>query len=383
VSERAPGPPSPSRLRRVRAFACGFVAFLGYPAAELAGLGLPGPVAVAAAAGLVAFGGLFVWVIWHNVPRPRTAATPYALAAMAALAVALQFALRGTWLITASFYLVTLAVLVLPPRRWPLALAAFWAGHVALAVGVLGRPFGAAALTGAGIALYGAACASLHGLMWLATRLRAARAELARAAITAERLRIARDLHDTLGRRLTEVVLRSELAARLVDREPERAAAEMREVGRGARELLAEVRATVSGYREADLDSELATAREIARAAGITLTVSLPPDPPPPSVAAVAAWVVREGVTNVLRHSVARACAVTVAEEDGGGPGGGRGYTVTVADDGPALGGRPVAEPGAGLTGLTERLAAAGGELSIEVDKEWFMLRARIPEVAA
>jgi len=364
--------------RRIQLLSCCFVAFLGYPAAELASLGLPGPAAIAAAAGLAAFGALFVWATWHNVPRPHTLATPYALAAMVLTAVAVQLVLRETWLLTASFYLATLAILALPPRGWPAALAGLLAGHVALAVLVLHRPLATAALTGAGITLYGAALAALYGTARLAARIRATRAELARSAILAERLRIARDLHDMLGRRLTEVVLRSELSARIVAGEPDRAAAEMREVGRSAREILAEVRATVSGYREIDLDSELATAREITRAAAVDLTVHLPDGPPPPAVAALAAWVVREGVTNTLRHSMARTCVVTIA-----GPGADSGYTVTVADDGPALGGRPEIDPGAGLTGLRERLAAAGGGLSAEADAEWFTLRARIPERAA
>ncbi|MEV5409933.1 histidine kinase [Thermopolyspora sp. NPDC052614] len=422
--------------RQVRILSCGFVGFLGFPAAELAGLGLTWPVTVAAAAGLVVFGALFIRVIWHNLDRPHTAATPYALAALAATAVALQFALRETWLITASFYLVTLVALVLPRRGWAPALAGFWIGHVALAVLVLQQPFGAAALRGGGIMLYGAAVGATYWLIQVAHELRAARAELARAAISAERLRIARDLHDVLGQRLTEVVLKSEVSARLVAASPERAAAEMRQVSRSARAILAEVRATVSGYREVTLDSELATAREIATAAGVELTVRLPPDPPPPAVATAAAWVVREGVTNVLRHSLARVCRVTVAEggaEEGVGErdeethaaadghvptaagrvhtAAGRVYTVTVADDGPARGTRPSTgsipasdpgsltgpitgtgsgpdpeareAPGTGLTGLSERLSALGGDLSVEVDKEWFMLRARIPEGVA
>ncbi|MFD0663499.1 sensor histidine kinase [Thermocatellispora tengchongensis] len=215
----------------------------------------------------------------------------------------------------------------------------------------------------------------------MAAELRAARAELARAAISAERLRIARDLHDVLGQRLTEVVLKAELSARLAAASPERAADEMREVSRSAREILGEVRATVSGYREASLGSEIATARETARAAGIELTVNLPGSPPPPEVDRAAAWVVREGVTNVLRHSMARSCTISVGEEAALGCA--RAYVVTVADDGPAHGSRPRAEPGTGLTGLSERLAALGGDLSVSAEEESFMLRARIPERAA
>ena len=452
--------------RRVQVLSSGFVGFLGFPAAELVRLGPPWPAAVAAAAGLVVFGGLFVWVVWHNAPRPHSAATPYALAGMVVTAVALQFALRETWLLTASFYLVTLLILVLPRRAWVPALAGFWAWHAALAVLVLDRPFGSAALVGGGVTLYGAALGVGYWVFEVGGELRAARAELARAAIASERLRIARDLHDVLGQRLTEVVLKSEVSARLAAAEPERAAAEMREVSRTARAILAEVRATVSGYREVDLDSEIATAREITAAAGVELTVRLPPEPPPPAVAAVAAWVVREGVTNTLRHSMARTCVIVIAvapatraagrttaeyvgelagrssraaeppepsaraagtiaaganaaganaaganaagvnvagvnaagepvgatvtvltgeaagESARDGAGGGRVFTVIVADDGPARGPRRRVEPGTGLTGLAERLAAVGGTLSVEVEKEWFMLGARIPEGA-
>jgi two-component system sensor histidine kinase DesK len=358
--------------RYIQLLSCGFVAFLVAPAVELAGLDLAAPVAGLAWAGLAAVGALFVRVVWQHVPSPQSNRTPWAFAALAVLAAALQTVLGPTWLQTASYAGMSLVLLSLPRRWWPPTFLVIFAGDVAAGLLRLDRPIGDVLITAAAVQAFGVLVGGFYWIAGMSAELRAARAELARTAIAGERLRIARDLHDVLGQRLTEVVLRAELSARLAGRDPEAAAAEMVAVGTVAREILDEVRATVSGYRDVSLVSELATAREVTRAAGVELTVELPDQLPESEATAALAWVVREGITNVLRHTKARTCTVTIRSGDA--------LVVTVCDDGTAARG-PV-QLGTGLTGLAERITAAGGHLEID-DAEPFTLRATVPIGAA
>ncbi len=149
--------------------------------------------------------------------------------------------------------------------------------------------------------------------------LRATQDELTRLAIASERLRISRDLHDLLGHRLSLVTLKSELARRVLATDPERAAREMAEVEAAARLMLQEVREAVSRYRTPRLVDELAAAAEVLSAAGIELARegdAVPVDLPP-LLDEVMAWTVREGVTNVIRHSGAAACTIRVRRDAG------------------------------------------------------------------
>ena len=134
-----------------------------------------------------------------------------------------------------------------------------------------------------------------------------ARAELARAAVAQERERFARDLHDLLGHSLSVIALKAELAGRLLPGAPNSAAAEMGEVEQVARQALSEVRDAVSGYRQPTLEGELAGARMALSAAGIEAEMTSREATLAPDVEAVLAWAVREGATNVIRHSRRRA----------------------------------------------------------------------------
>ena len=134
-----------------------------------------------------------------------------------------------------------------------------------------------------------------------------ARAELALTAVTAERERFARDLHDLLGHSLSVIAIKAELAGRLLELDPERAAAEVGDVEQVARQSLREVRQAVSGYRQPTLEGELEGARVALSAAGIEAEFERAPVTLDPEVEAVLAWAVREGATNVIRHSGARA----------------------------------------------------------------------------
>ena len=155
--------------------------------------------------------------------------------------------------------------------------------------------------------------------------------EKEKLAADAERERIARDLHDLLGHTLSVIVLKSELASKLADKNPARAIAEIREVERISREALSEVRAAVQGYRGSGLSAELARSKVALDAAGVRLVLERPPLALPPATEAGISMVLREAVTNVVRHARAQHCTVVIEQR-------GDGYWLEVKDDG--VGGR-------------------------------------------
>jgi two-component system sensor histidine kinase DesK len=223
--------------------------------------------------------------------------------------------------------------------------------------------------------------------------LKETRAELARMAVAEERLRISRDLHDLLGHSLSVIALKSELAGRMIETDPQRAAKEIAELEAVARRSLAEVRQAVTGYRQPSLAAELAAARRMLASAGIDCRVDAPGSYDlPPEVDALLAWTVREGSTNIVRHSGARRAGITVTvtgtsasaelTDDGAGPPGGRST--------PAAGGRPgttgtpaagaAGTPGSGLAGLAERAGRLGGTLLAGAGRNsGFRVRVAVP----
>jgi two-component system, NarL family, sensor histidine kinase DesK len=186
------------------------------------------------------------------------------------------------------------------------------------------------------------------GLVQANMQLSTARSEVARLAAEGERSRIARDLHDLLGHSLTTITIKAGLARRLSATDPQRAAVEITEVEDIARRSLVDVRAAVSGYREVSLAGELATAGEVLRAAGIEASLPRSVEHVDEQRQALFGWVVREGVTNVVRHARATTCTISVGHD-----------WVEVADDGRSS----AADAGNGLTGLGERVAAVGGHV--------------------
>jgi two-component system sensor histidine kinase DesK len=233
-------------------------------------------------------------------------------------------------------------------------------------------------------------------------KLRRTRAELARAAVAEERLRIARDLHDLLGHSLSLITLKAQLAGRVIGSDPDRAAAEIGELEAVARQSLSDVREAVAGFRQPDLAGELAAARQLLDAAGIASDISSAgAEHLTQQVDAALAWAVREGATNVVRHSRATRVAirvtaresVAVAEISDNGPAGpdanGAGPAPAAASGaglapGPAgrvLAHRPrSAFTGSGLAGLAERVRNLGGELAAGVvEPQGFLLRVVVP----
>ena len=196
-------------------------------------------------------------------------------------------------------------------------------------------------------------------------QLKATRQELARSAVAQERLRFSRDLHDLLGHTLSVVVVKAEAARRLAPRDLDSALTQVADIESVGRQALTEIREAVTGYREGSLSTELDRARSALTASDIEVVVHESGPPLPPQTEALLGWVVREGVTNVVRHSGATLATIELRTADGHAR-----LTITDNGRGPAaappgpLGTALRTRAGTGLRGLTERLATAGGSLA-------------------
>jgi two-component system sensor histidine kinase DesK len=275
------------------------------------------------------------WVLYAVLAGLFVAELPFAHATAFVMAVLMTIPTVGR-LGTRSVPVIValaLAALLVPVAipAWHVGLAASWDDVTPVAIPIL------ALMT----FVVNRALISSHALA-------EARADFACLAAENERFRIARDLHDLLGHSLTTITVKAGLAARLGASEHHRAATEMAEVEQLTRQALAEVRAAVASYREVTLAGELATGRQLLRAAGISADFPRAVDDVDPKYRELFGWVVREGLTNVVRHSRATACAVRLSAS-----------AIEIADNG--VGG--TAPAGNGLTGLRERVTAAGGSI--------------------
>jgi two-component system sensor histidine kinase DesK len=301
-----------------------------------------------------------------------------------------------------------------------------------------GLGYGNTIVAGAVVALGNLLAHSAERRNVLMYRLKETRAELARAAVAEERLRISRDLHDLLGHSLSLITLKAELAGRVIGTDPERAAREIAELETVARRSLTEVRQAVTSYRQPTLAAELVSSRRMLAAAGTECRIRVPNAYSlPPAVDALLAWTVREGATNIVRHAAAKHAEIVIEltdttasaclSDDGAGPGQGRlpgvargagpvtaasgavpgaGAGVPVGAGVPAEGTERTGEepglaapvsgsglaapvpgsglaapvPGSGLAGLAERAARLGGTLSAGAGgRGGFWLRVSVP----
>ncbi|MCH6167459.1 sensor histidine kinase [Pseudonocardia alaniniphila] len=347
--------------------------FFGYPIYDLVVGEHSTGVIVAAATGLGVFVTLYLPTVltgpfrspWEPDPTPR-------VVACALVGVAMALSMGSTWatllIYTAQVTgaairrpravvaVVLVAVLAGASQWWSAAglLVVAWEAGYAVVVGFYAMAFG-----------------------WVADTFREldrARSELARLAVAEERLRFARDLHDLLGHSLSVIALKSELATRLLDRDLGRVGAEVRDIEAVSREALAEVRAAVSGYRgSVDLAAELRSARSALAAAGVAAEIDEPGPPLPPDVDALLAWTVREGTTNIVRHSGAGRASIRLRTDDGGAE-------VELLDDGSGSQCDDAAPEGNGLHGLAERITAASGALEAgTAPGGGFRLAVRVP----
>jgi two-component system sensor histidine kinase DesK len=306
--------------------------------------------------GAALFAGVFLWMMWMQDPLWSALAEPSevrkrraTIAFLAVLALALNLALGSEWRVL-FFHVNVAAGIMLLTRDAYVAIAGLAATTLAL-----GFVFGMAwlALPTAAIGLW--ATAFVRQVAAVA-ELRSAREELARLAVSEERLRFARDLHDLLGHSLSLITLKSELAGRLLPAAPEKAAAEVHDIEDVARQALSEVREAVAGYRRPTLTEELEGAAEMLEAAGIVCRIENEGGALPSAVDAVLAWAVREGTTNVIRHSSAKHCRIVLARK------GGEIYA-EITDDGGGHRKESEEDSGSGLSGLAERVATFDGRV--------------------
>jgi len=328
----------------------------------------PAPVRLlVAVVALVFFATSYTWLMWPHPAssgarvraQSHTSLILFAILVALVLALSLVYGLAFLWLfigvsaiagillpVRSAFLVVTILILL------PLIISVGTSGGVARVDWLQLIPL-MLLVRGLGLDMIG-----LVRLSGAIRELHAAREELARLAVVEERLRLARDLHDLLGHSLSLVTLKSELAGRLVEKEPARAAQEIHEVELAARRTLREVREAVAGYRQPRLLSELDGARQLLQAAGIECSVEQAVGELPPSTDAVLAWVVREGVTNVIRHSRARHCLIRLTRENGT-------IDAEVINDGDLRQEQDAAwrRAGSGLSGLIERITVLGGRI--------------------
>ncbi|GAA2312213.1 sensor histidine kinase [Streptomyces kunmingensis] len=322
--------------------------------------------------GLLTFNSLYVYVVFrafHKEAR-NAASTRVALGLMTLLTCALVGGFGGSWL--AFFPLLGLAAGAI--LRGPY-LGRFALGLSALAGVVAGLKEGWDAV---GV-VYGTflsmmVTAAILSLSEAVRELRAAREELARQAVEKERLRFSRDLHDLLGHTLSVIVVKSEAARRLAPRSMDAALEQVSDIEAVGRQALTEIREAVTGYREGSLATELDRARSALDAAGIEPVVRQSGPPLSAQTEALLGWVVREAVTNAVRHSSATTCTISVE-------GAAETVVLRVTDDG--VGAAAVTDRtvgGTGIKGLTERLATAGGSLEAGPGaRGGFVVRAELP----
>ncbi|RCG26831.1 sensor histidine kinase [Sphaerisporangium album] len=319
--------------------------------------------------GLVAAGVLYVWSVRLGFTAPRRAEKG-PLPALGALTLVLALTLEGAWYTLFLLLAIACGVVVKPLSRvWPV-LAALTVTACAVAFAEDGDLAGTLSL-GWGTFTAGLVPAIILQLFQVIGQLKRTREELARIAVAEERLRFSRDLHDLLGHTLSVMVVKAEAVRRVLPAGVEAAAQQAADIEKIGRDALTEVRTAVTGYRGRGLAAELDSARTVLGDAGVRLTTRMPVADLAPEADALLGWAVREGVTNLIRHSGARACEIDLGV-------GREGTVLEIRDDG--KGGAALAGSGHGLRGLRERVTATGGLLDVaDLPAGGFRLRVTMP----
>ncbi|WP_250029992.1 sensor histidine kinase [Paractinoplanes maris] len=329
--------------------------------------------ALPAASGLIVFVLLYLTLVAVPVAavpvRPALHHAGLVLLALLGIGLATAYAAESDgWLTTLLYVCSAGAIGLTRPAR-----AFAWAGGSVAAVLLIGAahrlPAGDILPTALITALAGASAIAFLHFVRLVEELRRTQRELARTVVERERLRFAQDLHDLLGHTLSLIVVKAEVVRRLTVIDPQRAAAEAADIEGIGRTALTEVREAVTGYRGHDFSRELTNARTVLADVGIDVTVTENGHPLGAQADDTFRWVLREAVTNLLRHSQATRCAITVSTDTSRSE-------LIISDNG--VGGEP--RPGTGLRGLTERLEQTGGTLQLgAAPGGGLQLTARIP----
>ncbi|MEU8298852.1 sensor histidine kinase [Micromonospora sp. NPDC048909] len=269
------------------------------------------------------------------------------------------------------FPLLAIAAAVAVRQRGALGMIASLTISGAVAAGLESGSLDVALFLGFSTFFAGVGTYLVQYLVGVVGELTRTREQLARVAVSEERLRFSRDLHDLLGHTLSVVVIKAEAIRRLLGRDPEAATEHARNIETIGRQALTEVREAVTGYRSVRLREELANASTALSAADIRVAVTPPVVELDAQVDSLLGWVVREGATNVLRHAGATSCHITVTSD-------GEHASVEVVDDGRGR----AATDGSGLRGLRERVEDLGGELTATATPSGFRLAASVPAQA-
>ncbi|MFD5702717.1 sensor histidine kinase [Streptomyces lasiicapitis] len=398
-------PPTDRRAARVKLAWIGiWLVFMAAPVKDLVDGGRSAVATVLGSLGLAAFIACYLILVFRYTTRVLVWHWVYVtFGGLVALAAALSTGMDAAWL-GLWVYVAVSAGAVLPMRQALWVIPSVTA--LMVAIGVYAQGMGVADMvTGLGVMtfLVGFAMTGVRHLIRTTVQLRQARATVAQLAANEERLRLARDLHDLLGHSLSLITLKSELAGRMLPAHPDKAAQQVADIEQVSRQALVDVREAVTGYRRLTLSGQLAGARTALTAAGIEADVPLEVPAGESGVGeagatdkqrvadeereAALAWSLREAVTNVVRHSGAHRCTVTLTRRQTlAGPV----LELVVEDDGVGL--APGSGHGNGLTGLTERLEAVGGALDVTSgsgtgrgargqggDRPGFRLVARVP----
>jgi two-component system, NarL family, sensor histidine kinase DesK len=316
--------------------------------------------------GLTAFAVLYVAAIWLRWRGSHQRPAYLLLIVLGAVTLAMNIGYGADMIILAPLLSIACGAVVpwtgQPGRRQeplPLLVVFIVASIAALVTWAQGGTLGDIGQAWYPAALSGSITAIMYRFLVAVAELRRTREELARSAVDAERLRFARDLHDLLGHTLSVMVVKAQAVRKLAGVNPSLAAEQAADIETIGRQALTEVRETVAGYRGRGLSRELEAARTALADAGFTAVVRqggrTAGRPVPDEADALLGWVVREGVTNVIKHSGGQQCEIDVRNSNGE-------VGVEITDDGAGADGE-FPSGGHGLAGLTERIGAAGGRV--------------------
>jgi len=370
-------------------FSAIWLVYLGQPLSTLSGHGHSVAWQVTAIVVTIAFCVDFIVVVTRWDERPALAKWGLGLLFPLAAIFALMFQGPETGGGVIWIYVSSAVGWAVPSRRWAIR-AVFGVGACYFFFGWLAHDsLSDMLITLLPIVFVGITMSGIRFQMKLMWELRQAREEVAKHAASEERLRLARDMHDLTGQSLSMITLKSELATRLLERLPagpdrDRVADEIQQVAAVSRQTLHDIREAISGYRRPTLAIEIITARTALDSAGIA-----PHDDPElallsgtfdPDAEAALAWCLREAVTNVIRHSGAKNCFISLSRGDGT-------LSLQVRDDGrgcpaetpPSTGNDTANGNGTGLHGMSERLCAVGGSLELRPGPSGFCLVATVP----
>lgn len=360
---RRAGPRVPPAEDRSWWFAAVWLVFLVLPVSALLDSSAGPAARLSTGLALAGFAAVYVLAFRNPslMPPHRCPASTAAWFAALAVLAAATVPVLGVWAFGLSPYLAALLTFQLPLRQGLAALAGLLAVVVAVVLTGLLPPGSEWVLV-----MHLTSTVILGGMRLAMHRDEQQAALAAELALVREREQLARDVHDLLGHSLTVITLKAELAQRLLGREPERARAELDDVLRISRDSLAEVRATVGRLRTPDFAEQLEAARTALGAAGIAAELEGRADDVVGPRRGLFAWALREAVTNVVRHSHASRCTVRWTPT-----------ALVVADDGDGI----LAPEGHGLQGLRERVAQAGGTVSVHGgdEEEGTVVEVRVP----